>query len=171
MKLDTRTLVIMLTTALIGLAWGSYNFISTGGARTDETLRPLIWTVFATPFALLLGWLVARRSEWQLAAFCCFCLYFLTFFVAARIEALFYTVEQSKANGHEFYFVTSLVIHGVAALGLSLWRATRPAVRAEAVESVQRAAGCSNHGYGCVTSAPTAPTTPATRSLSKACAR
>jgi cytochrome bd-type quinol oxidase subunit 2 len=140
MKLDTRTLLIMLAAALIGLAWASYNFISTGGARTDETLRPLIWTVFATPFALFLGWLFARRSEWRLAAFCCFCMYFLTFFVAARIEALFYTAEQSAAAGHAFYFTTSLVLHGLTALGLSLWRATRPSPILEPAETMQRAA-------------------------------
>jgi cation transport ATPase len=140
MKLDTRTLLIMLVASLMGLAWASYNFISTGGVRSDETLRPLIWTVFATPFALFLGWLAARRSEWRLAAFCCFCMYFLTFFVAARIEALFYSAEQSAANGHAFYFVTSLVLHGLTALALSGWRATRPAPTAETVDAMQRAA-------------------------------
>lgn len=123
---DLRTLLTMLGALVVGVAWGAYNLASTGGVRNDATVRPLVWTMFSAPAALFLGWLVARRREVGLAAFCCFCLYFFTFFVAQRIETLFFTLEEARANGHTFYFVTALVLHALTGIALAVWRAWQP---------------------------------------------
>ncbi|MFQ3663976.1 MAG: hypothetical protein SNJ69_16510 [Chloroflexaceae bacterium] len=128
-RLDVRTLLIMLAALIIGVSWAAFNLASTGGARNDATVRPLVWTVFATPAALFIGWVIARRQELGLAAFCCFCLYFFTFFVAQRIETLFFTLEEARASGHTFYFTAVLVIHALAGAALSFWRALTPASR------------------------------------------
>lgn len=125
-RLDLRTLLIMLGALAIGVAWAAFNLAMTGGARNDATVRPLVWTVFAAPAALFIGWLIARRQELGLAAFCCFCLYFFTFFVAQRIETLVVSSEVARANGHSFYFTTALAIHALAGAGLALWRALTP---------------------------------------------
>lgn len=126
-RVDTRTLLIMLGALALGVAWASFNLASTGGARNDATVRPLVWTVFAAPFALFLGWLVARRRELGLASFCCFCLYFFTFFVAQRIETLLVSGEQAAANGHALYFNLVIVIHALVGGALAVWRAVTPA--------------------------------------------
>lgn len=126
-RFDLRTLAIMLTALVIGLAWAAFQLASTGGARNDSAVRPLVWTVFATPFALFLGWLAARRYELGLAAFCCFCLYFFTFFVAQRIESLFLSSEAATASGHSLHFNLMLAIHALAGAGLAIWRALSPA--------------------------------------------
>lgn len=126
-RLDTRTLLIMLAALAVGVAWAAFNLASAGGARNDETVRPLVWAVFAAPFALFLGWLAARRRELGLAAFCCFCLYFFTFFVAQRIETLMVSAEAAAANGHALYFNVVIGIHAVVGAGLAVWRALAPA--------------------------------------------
>jgi hypothetical protein len=126
-RIDTRTLLILLVALAIGVAWAAFNLASTGGVRNDATVRPLVWTVFATPFALFLGWLAARRRELGLAAFCCFCLYFFTFFVAQRIESLVVSAETAAANGHALYFNLVIVIHALVGGTLAVWRALAPA--------------------------------------------
>jgi hypothetical protein len=130
-RIDTRTLAIMLTALAIGLAWAAFQLASTGGVRNDSTVRPLVWTVFATPFALFIGWLVARRQELGLAAFVCFCLYFFTFFVAQRIESLVLSPAEAAANGHALHFQLVLATHALAGLALSIWRALTPAWSAQ----------------------------------------
>jgi uncharacterized membrane protein YbjE (DUF340 family) len=125
-RLDTRILLIMLAALSLGVAWAAFNFASTGGVRNDTTVRPLVWTVFAAPFALFIGWLIARRYELGLAAFCCFCLYFFTFFVAQRIETLLVSAEAATANGHSLYFTTVIVIHSLIGGTLAVWRALSP---------------------------------------------
>lgn len=120
----------MIASALVGLAWATYSFGSTGGERGEAQLQPLVWTIFATPFALFIGWTIARRSEVWLAAFACFCMYFFTPFVAARIESLVVTPEQARAMGHSVYFQAVLVLHALTAVGLAVWRALRPALPA-----------------------------------------
>lgn len=122
-KFDLRTFAIMLTALALGLAWALYNLHLAGGVRNDTTVRPLVWVVFASPFALSLGWLIARRHEAALAAFCCFCLYFFTFFVAQRIESLLLTTGEAAATGHQLHFQLVLAIHGLGGLGFILWRA------------------------------------------------
>lgn len=125
-RIDTRTLLIMLAALAAGVAWAAYNLASTGGVRNDTVVRALVWTVFAAPFALFLGWLAARRRELGLAAFCCFCLYFFTFFVAQRIESLAVSAEQAAASGHALYFNLVIGIHAVAGAALAVWRALAP---------------------------------------------
>lgn len=124
-RLDTRTLIIMGVALLIGVAWAWWNYTSTGGMRGEKQLRPLVWTIFSTPFALGIGWLIARKTEIWLAAFTCFALYFFTPFVAARIESLFYTAEQARHHGHALYFTLVMVLHGVVGLAIVVWRALR----------------------------------------------
>ncbi|RRR76140.1 MAG: hypothetical protein EI684_03500 [Candidatus Viridilinea halotolerans] len=121
-KLDLRTGVIMLSALVLGLMWAGYNLQLAGGARNDTTLRPLIWVVFGCPFALALGWVLARRHEAALAAFCCFCLYFFTFFVAQRGESLWLSSSEAAASGHQLHFQLVLALHAVGGLGLIFWR-------------------------------------------------
>lgn len=113
----------MLFALAIGLAWAGYNLNVAGPFRNDDVVRNLVWVVFAGPFALFLGWVIARRSEIGVAAFCCFCLYFFSFFVAQRIEGLLIGTEAARANAHALYFQLMLLIHGLGGLGLALWRA------------------------------------------------
>lgn len=131
-RVDTRTLLIMLAALAAGVAWAAYSLASTGGARNDTVIRALVWTVFAAPFALFLGWLAARRRELGLAAFCCFCLYFFTFFVAQRIESLALSAEAAAASGHALYFNLVIAIHAVAGAALAVWRALTPYAEAQA---------------------------------------
>lgn len=120
--IDYRTAGMMLGAALIGAAWAAFNLVSTGGDRDEAALRPLVWAIFATPFALFLGWIVARRWEGWRAAGICFCLYFFTPFVAARIQSLVWTDEQAAANGNSLYFWLVIVLHLIGAVGLAVWR-------------------------------------------------
>jgi hypothetical protein len=136
---DGRSFAIMLVTTLLGAAWAYFNWVSAGGARVDATVRPLVWAIFATPAALCIGWLIARRVEWALAAFCCFCLYFLTPFVAARIESLLVPAEQ--IGTHEFYFGTVIVLHLLAGSAMAAWRALSPPVAAGAAHEPVEATG------------------------------
>ncbi|NTU84399.1 MAG: hypothetical protein HGA45_34390, partial [Chloroflexales bacterium] len=99
-----------------------------GGEHQQQ--RAYVWVVFAAPCALFLGWLAARRRELGLAAFCCFCLYFFTFFVAQRIETLVVSPEAAAASGHALYFSLAIAIHAVAGAGLAVWRALAPAPEA-----------------------------------------
>jgi hypothetical protein len=134
-RLDPRTLLLMLATLAVGVTWAVFNLASTGGARNDDVVRALVWAVFATPFALFLGWLVARRHELGLAAFCCFCLYFFTFFVAQRIESLVVSPEVAASNGHSLYFNLAIAIHAVVGVGLSIWRASAPSTEAPVAQT------------------------------------
>ncbi len=120
--LDLRTTGIMLGALLVGVAWAVFNYASTSGERGEDQLRPLVWTIFSTPFVLFIGWVMARRAEVWLAAFSCFCLYFFTPFVAARIESLVYDEFYAAQSGHHLYFTLVMVLHGAAGLALVGWR-------------------------------------------------
>ncbi|MCU0493368.1 MAG: hypothetical protein MUD01_17415 [Chloroflexaceae bacterium] len=120
---DRRTFAIMAIALLVGAAWGYYNFASTGGARAEAQVPNLVWAIFATPFALCIGWVLARRREWGTAAFACFCLYFFTPFVAAQFQNMFLARDDAWATGNPIYFPTVIVIHMVAGVALSFWRA------------------------------------------------
>ncbi|MCG8350165.1 MAG: hypothetical protein MI924_20560 [Chloroflexales bacterium] len=121
-----RTFAFMFGALVLGAAWAAYNYYSTGGIRNDTVLRPLVWTIFAIPFGLFLGWLLARRSEWGQATFICFCLYFFSIFIAARIESLLVTTEQATAMGHALYFQTVMILQIIVGAGLAGWRALAP---------------------------------------------
>ncbi len=122
-RIDLRTLGIMLLALAIGLAWAGYNLNVAGPFRNDDVVRNLVWAVFAAPLALFLGWIGARRNELGLAAFCCFCLYFFSFFIAQRIEGLIIGAEAARATANALYFQLMLVLHGLGGLGLAFWRA------------------------------------------------
>jgi hypothetical protein len=124
--LDLRSLGLILGLTAAGLAWAAYNLAVAGAIRDDSTVRPLVWAVFATPLAIFVGWVLARRSEAGLAAACCFSLYFFSFFVAQRIESLLVSPEQAAASGHSRYFVAIIGLHAIVGVGLALWRAARP---------------------------------------------
>jgi cytochrome bd-type quinol oxidase subunit 2 len=122
-KFDMRTLAGMLGATLLGAAWAYYNYHSTGGQRGEDQLRPLVWTIFATPFVLFIGWVIVRRFELWKAAFACFSLYFFTPFVAARIESLLMSEQQARLSNHHTYFMLVMALHVVGGLALSVWRA------------------------------------------------
>jgi cytochrome bd-type quinol oxidase subunit 2 len=124
--LDRRTLALIIAATAIGAAWAAYNLSVVGAVRDDSAIRPLVWVVFAGPMAIFLGWTAARRREVGLAAACCFCLYFFSFFVAQRIESVLVSPEQVAASAHSFYFSTMIVLHSVAGVGLAIWRALAP---------------------------------------------
>jgi hypothetical protein len=143
-RFDLRTFLLLIGAASIGAAWAIYNRSTTSFPYDEPQLRALIWTIFATPFALFWGWFVARPGERWLAAFTCFCVYFFTPFVAARYEtctvvygsfnlvSCFVDTEQAQQQageiGHRIYFDSVVVIQFLAALGVALQRAlARPA--------------------------------------------
>ncbi|NJN65697.1 MAG: hypothetical protein HC884_02785 [Chloroflexaceae bacterium] len=123
---DLRTAGLMFGALLVGVAWAVANYTGTGGERGEDQLRPLVWTIFSTPLALFIGWVVARRAELWLAAFSCFCLYFFTPFVAARIESLVYDEWYAAQSGHHLYFTLVMVLHGIVGLALVGWRGFPP---------------------------------------------
>jgi cytochrome bd-type quinol oxidase subunit 2 len=128
---DWRTFGLMLGAALIGALWAYYNLAATGGDRGEDQLQRLVWAIFGAPFALFIGWVVARRAEFWLAAFASFCVYFFTVFVAARFESLLMTADQARDSGHVLYFQAAIVLHVLAALALAVWRARQPTAAAE----------------------------------------
>jgi hypothetical protein len=133
-RIDWRTLGIMLAAGAVGVLWAIYNYSDVGLARGVEYLRPLVWVIFATPFALFLGWVVARPREIWLAAFSAFCFYFFTPFVGARIESLLLTTEQMSATNHDTYFHAVIWLHALGVVGFTLWRALRPVAGSEETE-------------------------------------
>src|SRR5262245_8067204 len=103
-RFDWRVAGMLLGGALLGAAWAYYSYLSTGGLRGEPQLRPLVWAIFGTPLGAFLGWLLARRSEGWLAAYTCFCIYFFSPFVAARIESLFIATAEAERIGHPIYY-------------------------------------------------------------------
>lgn len=131
-RLDTRTLALILAATVIGAAWAALSLASTAGARNDQTVRPLVWAIVATPAFIFGGWALARRAELGLAAFTCLALYLFAPFVAARIE----TLVDPTSPGHTVYFISAIALHAAAGAAIALWRALapRPAPIAQAAE-------------------------------------
>lgn len=125
-RFDWATFGWIAGAALLGAAWAYYNLASTGGSRAESQFRALIWTIFATPFFTFWGWFFARRGERWLAAFVCFCIYFFSVFVAARIESLFLDRGSAAAAGHTIYFHTVIVLNLVAGMAVAVQRALAP---------------------------------------------
>src|SRR5690348_1458303 len=139
-RFDLRTFILISGAALFGAAWAIYNRSLTDYPYDlSKDARPLVWVIFATPFATFWGWFAARRSERWWAAFVCFCIYFFSVFVAARYESctvlqgrfslgdcFFATAqaqEQANNSGHVIYFSVIVIIHLMAALAVALHRA------------------------------------------------
>ncbi|NJN19197.1 MAG: hypothetical protein HC822_24565 [Oscillochloris sp.] len=123
-RFDMRFFAIILVVTLVSAASAFYTFALTDGVRNDTTVRPLVWTIFAVPFLLFLGWWFLRRSEVWLAAFCCLGLYFFTPFVAARIETIIDPAQAVIIGGrHDIYYITVVILHSAVAAGLAFWRA------------------------------------------------
>lgn len=148
-RFDLRTFLLMMFSALVGAAWAVYNRGLTSYPYEESELRPLVWVIFATPFALFWGWFFARRQERWWAAFVCFCLYFFAPFVAQRYESCsvvsngfnlldcFTATSQAQQlaadNGHAIYFSSIVVIQVLAALGIALHRALKHSTIEESV--------------------------------------
>jgi hypothetical protein len=140
-RFDIRTFLLIFGAALIGAAWATYNRDYVNAPYQEHEFAPLVWIIFATPFATFLGWLIARRSEGWWAAFVCFCIYFFSPFIAARYESCTVTTnsfnlancfintaaaqEAANSNGHEIYFQVVVVVHVLAALVVALHRSLR----------------------------------------------
>jgi hypothetical protein len=138
-RFDVRTFLLIFGAACLGAAWATYSRATTSPPYDESQIRALIWIVFAAPFAMFLGWFVARPRERWLAAFVCFCIYFFAPFVAARYEtcavvsgsfslvSCFADTEQAQILagqiGHRIYFESVVVIHLIAALATALQRA------------------------------------------------
>ncbi|WP_322511121.1 hypothetical protein [Chloroflexus sp.] len=126
---DSRTLLFIVLATLAGwaIAAAAYNVV--GDNRNPEVLRWLALVILATPLAILLGWVAARRDEWRLAAACCGALYFFTPFVAARIETIL-TPEAARqtAGPHWVYFTSVLALHLIGGLALAWWRGRQQSV-------------------------------------------
>ena len=139
-QFDLRTFLLIMGAALVGAAWAIYNRGMTDFPYDPEReFRPLVWVIFATPFATFWGWFFARRAERWWAAFVCFCIYFFSPFVAARYESctvlqgsfslsdcfLATAQAQERANntGHMIYFGAIVIVHLLAALAVALHRA------------------------------------------------
>jgi hypothetical protein len=139
-RFDLRTFLLVMGAALLGAAWAIYNRNQAQPPYDPEKdFRPLVWVIFATPFATFWGWFVARRAERWWAAFVSFCIYFFSVFVAARYESctvlqghfslsdcFFATAQAQEAannNGHIIYFGAVVAIQALAALALALHRA------------------------------------------------
>ncbi|HWQ12183.1 MAG TPA: hypothetical protein VNL77_05250 [Roseiflexaceae bacterium] len=138
-RFDVRTFLLIFGAACAGAAWAVYNRGLTSPPYDESQIRPLIWIIFATPFAMFWGWFVARPAERWLAAFVCFCIYFFSAFVAARYEtctvvhgafnliSCFADTERAQELagqiGHRIYFESVTVIHLAAALATALHRA------------------------------------------------
>lgn len=140
-RFDFRTFLLIFGAACLGAAWAVYSRSTTSFPYDESQIRALIWIVFAAPFAMFLGWFVARPRERWSAAFVCFCIYFFAPFVAARFEtctvvygsfnlvSCFADTEQAQqlagAIGHRIYFESVVVIHLLAALVIAAHRAVR----------------------------------------------
>ena len=150
-RFDLLTLALMAGAATVGALWANYNRVLAVGLGPEDALRPHVWVIFAIPFALFLGWLIARRREGWLALFVCFCLYFFSTFVAARYEScvviagsfslrdcFFATADAqtaASANGHALYFQSIIVFQLVVALGIALQRALSRSTMADQTQS------------------------------------
>lgn len=121
-----RLFLGLLAATAIGTAWAWYNYTSTGGAREISLARPLVWTIFAIPFALCIGWLLLAWARRGVALFASFCLYFFSPFIAARWESFFFSPEAADRAGHDLYFKAVMVVNILGAIGLAIWQARIP---------------------------------------------
>lgn len=138
-RFDWRTLLLLIGAAVVGLIWANYNRVLAPTLSDEAALRPHVWAIFGLPFALCIGWLLARRRELWLALAVCFCIYFFSAFVAARYESCAVVTgrfdlnvcftgtaeaqEAARRNGHTIYFQSILVVQALAALVVALQRA------------------------------------------------
>jgi hypothetical protein len=159
-RIDARTLILMLVATCIGAGWAIYNRGLTKPPYDEAMLRPLVWVIFATPFALFIGWLIVRWSEAWWAAFVCFCLYFFSPFVAQRYEsctvvsgnfhlancftATAEAQQLATSTGHRIYFEAVVVIQVVVALLITLHRAFNVGVPHAEVASPRMSASSAN---------------------------
>jgi hypothetical protein len=135
---DARTFILILGAALLGAGWAIYNRGLVATLDTEARLHPLVWVIFATPFATFWGWFFARPAERWRAAAVCFCVYFFSIIIAARYESCavvwasfgpagcFTATGEARqianSTGHAVYFQAIVVIQLIAALAVALQR-------------------------------------------------
>ncbi len=148
-RFDVRTFLLIFGAACVGAVWATYQRSTTAPPYGEAQIPALIWTVFATPFAMFWGWFLARRAERWWAAFVCFCIYFLSPFVAARYEtcvvvrgsfdliSCFTDTAQAlalaNASGHRIYFESIVVLQLIAALVTALQRSVKRRTMSDAL--------------------------------------
>ncbi|HEX6293223.1 MAG TPA: hypothetical protein VFZ66_28835 [Herpetosiphonaceae bacterium] len=120
---DLRTALVIGAGTALGVAWAFFNLYRAGGSGAAGATTPLVWVVFAIPFFAFWGWLLARRDEGWLAAFVCFCIYFFSIFVGARIEQLLLGAASAAASGHALYFRLTPAVQLIACVVVILQRA------------------------------------------------
>lgn len=122
-RIELKTLAIIALSALIGAAWAWFNLTRAGGNGGSSAIPQLVWTVFAVPFFTFLGWLVARWRERWLAAGVCFCVYFFSIFVGARLELLIVGSQAATDTFHALYFRLTMLVQIVSCLAIAAQRA------------------------------------------------
>lgn len=121
---DLRTASLIGGAALLGAAWAVFNLSRVGWNGATGQTAPLVWAVFATPFFTFWGWFVARRHERWLAAFVCFCIYFFSVFIGARLELLVLGTQAATDSCHELYFRLTLIVQVIACVVVAAQRAS-----------------------------------------------
>lgn len=120
---DLKTAALIGGAALLGTAWALFNLTRVGGNGASGATTQLVWTVFATPFFTFWGWLLARQREGWLAAFVCFCIYFFSIFIGARLELLVQGADVAATNEHALYFRLTVSIQLIACIVVAASRA------------------------------------------------
>lgn len=122
-RFDRRTFALITGAALAGGLWAGYNLWTVGAVRDLRVARALIWTVFATPFAMFFGWAWARPAERWRALWVSFLVYFFAILIAARLERLILGETLAASAKHALYFRLTLAFDLLACLAIALQRA------------------------------------------------
>lgn len=116
-----HTFGITIFGTAIGLAGALLARNATNFNQFSEELRSLVWMVVAIPLGTLLGGLAANLRHWTFTLGWVGVLYFLSVFVAARIERLMLGEQQASATKHVTYFTLIAIIQTLASIFFA-WR-------------------------------------------------
>lgn len=84
-----------------------------------EYLQPNVWAVIAVPLGLAIGAVAARPRFWPSAIAWSVAIYFVSLFIAARLERLLIGPEAALAEGHLLYFAIVPWVQFAGALALA----------------------------------------------------